>query len=419
MNKYKFLILLGIAIFLISSCEKEMSFEFDDATTNSLKQVQILDYRLDNIPVIENKQIIDNLLKNPEDSDDEKIKEFLYEISIATRELIKDANFNKIIIDLAKESPNQTANLLELEKIAPEYYGVINSILSAKNLSLSLIANNLTHRPNHPNPEYIETTKVEKYVPGIFIPNLSIADLTLQPIFSPNIVVDCRMDESIEDNIISWYYTKEGDLKEIMLSEETSLKTSNPLFLIDNISLNVKRNEVNILPPESEGTKSAQTTTTFSSYDYGIQNGYAYESWLGGKSEFCVVAYRIDPSGNIHWIYDANGWKEIDQISGDDIGTELYKWSYHADNWLPYTTNYVFWNTFERDWQHSSKSLGSATANGITVYLSGNRNYDEEWYTWVPETLQLHNTPFQWVVENGYLDFNTWKSWFSIYQVES
>jgi hypothetical protein len=413
-NKIKYLSLVGITIFLLSSCNKEMSLEPDDTMNQTLKSVQVSDYSLDNIPILENKQNIEKLLINPEDRDDEKINNYLYELSLATRELIKDANFNNIVIELAKKSENQTANLLELEKVAPEYYRAINNKLSSKGLSLSSLASNLTHQPVNPNPKFPKTAEIEKYVPAIFIPNLDNIDIIKQPIISPNIEVDCRNDESIEDNIIAWYYTKDGDLKEILLSEETSLKTTNPLFLFDNASPNVKKNTVKILPPDG----NLKTTTSFSSYEYSIESGYGYESWAGGKSEYCVQAYRIAPNGVVHWIYSSSGWKEIAKVDRDDIGDLLYKWSHHASNWTPYSTNRVFWNTYERDWNRSDKSLGSATANGTTIHLVGRRKYDGEWYAWIPSTLELYYTRFNWIMASWAYWNNSWKSKFRLWRVE-
>ena len=86
MNKIKYLSLIGIMIFLLSSCNKEVSLEPDETMNQTLKSVQVSDYSLDNIPILENKQNIEELLINPEDRDDEKINNYLYEISLATRE---------------------------------------------------------------------------------------------------------------------------------------------------------------------------------------------------------------------------------------------------------------------------------------------------------------------------------------------
>jgi len=425
MKKIKILSLIGITLFLLNACNKETEFEQNVSGNQMLKFAPVLDYSLDNIPTIAYNQDVENLLLNPDDRDDEKINNYLYQLSIATRDLIKDANFNRIIIEMALASPNQTANLLELEVEAPEYFNAINNRLSSKGLSLRALADGLTHAPVNPNPEFPETAEIERYYPAIFIPNLDNVDNAKQPIISPNIEVDCREDESIEDNIIAWYFTKNGDLHEILLSEKTSLLTSNPLFLLDNASSKVKKNEVAILPPEEE----SKTTTSFSSHEYSIENGYGYESWLGGKSEFCVQAYRIAPNGVVHWIYNSSGWKEIAKVKRNDIGDLLYKWSHHASNWQPwsnpwtpnviqYGVNMVYWNTYERDWNRSPKELGTCTANGATIYLSGKRKYTSEWYAWIPSTAHTHYTRFQWVYYNWAHWNSSWKSKFRLWRVE-
>ncbi len=116
MKTIKFLSLIGITFFLLNACEK--GSPSDQIVTNnlSLKNNPVLNYSLDNIPYIPNNQDITKLLLNPENLDDEKINTYLYELSLATRDLVKNADFNKKIIEMAKASPNQTANLLELEE---------------------------------------------------------------------------------------------------------------------------------------------------------------------------------------------------------------------------------------------------------------------------------------------------------------
>lgn len=433
------MITLSIATFI--GCKKEAIVPpMKNGTVPFEKQAKIVNVQneLDKIPLIDFKQDINLLLTNPEDKDDEKINNYLYKLSLATRELIKDPQFNQVIIELAKSSENQTANLLKLKDVAPKYFDIINQNLSKDRLSLQTIANNLTHKPVAPNPKYPETAEIEKYVPAIFIPNLDKINPSLQPIFSPNLEVDCRKDASIEDNIVCWYYTKEGSLNTIMLSEETSLSTTNPLFLLDNAvtTLKTEQKEAPLMLQEpkplsneelSNLNKSSQgKTRSYSSYEYGItSSAYKYESWMGGKSEFAVNAYRIDPSGTVHWIYNGNGTKIINRITPGSI---KYNWSYHASDWQPYSNpstptvtqsgvNMVYWNTFERDWNRSPKSLGTCTANGTTIYLAGKRKYTSEWYSWIPSTTHLHYTRFDWINGSWAHWNNSWKAWFRLWKV--
>lgn len=428
-----------LGIVASTSCKKEeLVYSMKDGITSVEKQVKITDiqYELDKVLLPDFKQNINLLLTNPEDKDDEKINNYLYRLSVATRELVKDPQFNQIIIELARKSENQTANLLLLKDVAPKYFDIINQNLSKEELSIELIADDLTHKPIAPNPKYPETAKIEKYVPAIFIPNLDKINSSLQPVISPNLEVDCRKDASIEDNIVCWYYTKEGSLKTIMLSEETSLSISNPLFLLDNAVTTLKTEQkytplmiqkTELLSEEVNISKSARgKIRSYSSYEYGIKSSaYKYESWLGGKSEFAVNAYRIEPNGTVHWIYDASGTKVINSIK---TGSIKYNWSNHASDWQPYSNpwtpnvtqygvNMVYWNTFERDWNRSRKGLGTCSANGTTIYLSGRRKYTSEWYSWIPSTTHIHYTRFDWLNSDWAHWNNSWKAWFRLWKV--
>lgn len=404
-------------------------------------------YTLDKIPIesvkSNNKSAetdIRTLMKNPDDLDDEKINNYLHQLSLATRELVKDRNFNEVIIEMAENSETNTANLLDLETIAPNYFNEINRMLG-ENISLQEIANDLTHEPIAPNEKYPITAVTEHYVPAIFVPNIDIVNSTLQPIISPNIEVDSREDESIEDNIIAWFYSapNESSVTEIMLSEETVEQTTNPIFLLDNAVTTLATEQNFDFTPynaerEDADARSTSGTRSFSSYEHSIESSsYRYESWYSGKSEFTVTAIRIDPNGTNHLIYQKNNgtykdWQLISKIKKNQIGTVRYNWRHHASDWQPWSNpwtpneiqtgvNMVFWNTFERDWNRSKKALGSCTANNTTIELGGNMKYNSNWYTWIPSTAQIHYTRFQWIDANWAHWNNSWKAKFRLWKV--
>lgn len=426
---------------IVMSCNKDKDLQ--PAETSS---AQSITYSLDKVPMdkyssnLSKSTVTDikTLMTNPDDADDEKINNYLYEISLATRDLIKDPAFNQTIIKLAQNSETQSANLLDLETVAPTYFNAINAKLSSKSLSLQSIANDLTHAPIAPNMTYPETAEIEHYVPAIFIPNLDIINANLQPIISPNIEVDSRSDESIEDNIVAWFYSSNNSsiVTEIMLSEATSLVTTNPIFLLDNAVTTLKTEEnKEFIPLITKGDpappKSTQGVLSFSSNEHSIESqSYRYEPWNSGKSEFAVNGYRIEPNGTVHWLYNNtnDNSKVINEIKKNEIGSIRYAWSYHAQNWQPwsnpwtpnvtqYGVNMVFWNTYERDWNRSSKALGQCSANGSTIYLSGRRKYDSEWYAWIPSTANVHYTRFNWVYDNWAHWNNSWKSKFRLWRV--
>ena len=180
-------------------------------------------------------------------------------------------------------------------------------------------------------------------------------------------------------------------------------------------------------------SNSASRSLSFSSYEHSIEsNSYRYEPWTSGKSEFAVTAIRIDPSGTFHLIYQTNSgsfktWQKISEIKKNDIGSTRYVWAHHASNWEPWSNpwteatqngvNMVFWNTFERDWNRSSKQIGTCSASGTTIYLAGNMRFSSEWYSWIPSTANIHFTRFEWIY-NDWAHWNSsWKAKFRLWRV--
>lgn len=426
-------------VLALQSCSK------DDVTVQS--DGPIITYKLDKIPLTELSQAgarsysqddVFKLIENSEDRDDEKISSYLYYLGEAMFDLIKDPIFNRLIIRLARESETGTANLLLLEEQGRVYYDVINEKLKPYNLDLKLIAENMTHKPVAPNPDYPETAIQEKYVPSIFIPNLDKVDESLQPIMSANVEINSVDNDVIQDHVISWYFFDENAAtpRYFLLGEETSINSANPIFLVDN-AVTTLRTDVNLnavsmdVEQESASSMMMGGQLSFDSYEHSIESSaYRYEPWTSGRSEFAVTAYRIDPSGAVHWLYNQNdnSSKVISEITTNQVGSIRYVWSYHAANWTPWSNpwthnviqngvNMVFWNTFERDWNRSPKELGTCSANGSTINLSGRRRYSSEWYAWIPSTAQIHYTKFEWVHSNWAHWCNSWKSKFRIWRV--
>ena len=229
-----------------------------------------------------NDQKVTDLLLNEDDSEDEKINFYLYYLSLSIEELVKNSDFNREVIRLAKESSIQAANLVTLTKSFPAFKTEINQKLISKGVTFDEIVAGLTYSNSKDNI-------FERYEPCIFVPNISIADPDKQPIFSPNIEVDCSNDEAIEDFIVAWYYTLSGEKKELMLGEKHSKQTTNPIFLLDNGEINPKSNNFEILPPDDENLKSTQRTTAFHSHEYQVN--HRYERW--GKTDFTRITSGV------------------------------------------------------------------------------------------------------------------------------
>lgn len=264
--------------------------------------------------------------------------------------------------------------------------------------------------------------------------------------------VNALEDESLEDNIVGWYYETEGseNVSESLVDEESSLITTNPLFFIDNgvTSTYIEPNsdavpfygiDSCIYADTSSGKISSKNnssanqlkaTKKFHSYEHSINLGYGYESRWSGKSEFAISHGYIKPNGQVLSLFGGtSGHKVISQINRNQTyGQIQHKWSYHADDdnpkynswFFPTIQNgvhYMFWNTYERDWNRLPKGLGTVIRNGGMVRLTGNMKYNSDWYAWIPSTVWVHNTQFVWIDYYWAHWNNSWKSKFRIWKV--
>jgi hypothetical protein len=364
-----------------------------------------------------NTQNVSNLLVKKGDPDGEKINYQLYYLSHAIQDLVQNSEFNHAIIDLAKSSYNQTADLNKLLTNNPEFKGIIDQNLALYGTSFQEIYDNMTRV----SPE---RKTFEKYKPVIFIPNLDNINPDKQPIFSPNIEVDCTYDGSIEDNIVAWYYTESGEKVEVMLSEDNSLVLTNPLFLLDNgeIDPKPKPNSINnyrsrFEEKKEEDNNSMNTTTYYSIHEFNL---YHYFEPIG-KPEFTIVAYRIDEEishDNIHRIYYPycgygdevdSGCKILRKVDRSEICTQVEYWCLLFPRFTNTAAHIIVYNTFERDWNRSEKPLGHLTGgsnNTNHIYLYGHMQYNSDWYGIDPAN-------FTWadVFDQTYI-YNYWAKWY-------
>ena len=202
---------------------------------------------------------------------------------------------------------------------------------------------------------------------------------------------------------------------------ETSLKTTNPLFLVDHASpkgyLPPIQQDNNHKPEDGDQDRGFDDIVEFRTKQIGIKSGYGYETGGSNKSEFALAA-----------TYTSSGYPSNHVFHTNNDNSVTYKTflpGTHNVN-LHFSPNYVptyglsgfkvFWNTFERDWNRSPKSLGYALnvlgepGTYDDTYLSGRRRYDGDWYAWVPATLPSHELPigwYQWLTE---INFDNWKS---------
>lgn len=188
-----------------------------------------------------------------------------------------------------------------------------------------------------------------------------------------------------------------------------ALATSHPIFIIDNASEEMTNKQKSITDGSSVDCGEDNVTEEmrkdyYSSDKYQINKRYENS----GKSEFCVVSTIIDEEGHSYWLDNSAGWYLIGKVKKKEIGTLLRNNRVFCrpntaalTDIVPFECNYVFWNTFERDWAKSPKNLGDATANGCTIYLAGNMKSNSNWYAYHPDAVQNNPLDLMGIFING------------------
>lgn len=365
------LILISGLMIGINSCQTD-NFNEQEIITLTIKKTKV--NVLDNIETVLNPMDINEYTINNVDIDDQKINEQMLAIAVAAREYFTDNSLNEIIHSQAKMSANKCFNLKKLVSI--------NSLKSASTAYSNLIASIENADMKHLSTNPLKSGFVEEYVPAIHIVNMETADMTKQPIICPGFEVNSEMKgmEEYENYIVGWFYDKNDSLNEILLNEEMVLKTKHPVFVVDNAEEEmINKEKSTIIQTNPSTLKSTMLWSEVKTFDYQINHRYEGS----GNSEFCIIAQLINESGtNYNCLNNGSDtWTEISEVGKSYIGSPLYKWqSICSQEVEPYSSNYIFWNTYERDWFNSSKSLGQGTGNGKTVYFEGNRKYSSEWY---------------------------------------
>lgn len=365
------LFIAAIAIPFLISCELS---EHEDLNQNVIDRSSI-GADLDNIEIIKNPQTLQQMFSADSHQDEIKFNNLLNQVFLATKELVADQNFVNIIIEHAKTSANNSVPLLELQEIAPTYYNIINNNLSTYETSLETIFNNLTYQKD-------QESTVDQYEPAIFIPNLDKADGSLTTLISCGTPINADINPEFED-YISTEFIDGGLFVETLISEETSLITTNPILIIDNASMEPVFENFNTFPPinipsaDPTDTAEPRDAITFSSNEFLVNE--RFES--SGRSEIQITIWTIESDGDVRWTHmNHNNSERIAKLRANEIGTNQSRWLDFADAIRPLEDNPIFWNFFERDWHRGIKGLGVGVANGSTAQVAGNMRFETDYY---------------------------------------
>lgn len=163
-------------------------------------------------------------------------------------------------------------------------------------------------------------------------------------------------------------------------------------------------------------------TYNFESTRIKIKSGYRHEQGTG-KSEFCIggaiVLQGSPPANFLHLTNNNDHSLEIKEVTKNEVNSSsnVYVTSHHANNFTPYTSSRVYWNTFERDWNRSIKSLGNGTTFGQEWMFWGRMRFDNDWYQWIPSTVNIHATTFDLFDWQTEIVFTSWKSEYNLTKV--
>lgn len=180
------------------------------------------------------------------------------------------------------------------------------------------------------------------------------------------------------------------------------MSTTHPIFIIDNAEYDITHSPKSVYDIPGKNMETAW----YSSYEFQIN--WRFET--SPSSEFSISGAQITETGQVLLICKKdNGtygtWKKMLDVHKNNIGQLQYHWEQIcSNNVTPFNSNFVFWNTFEYDWDRSNKGLGVGARNGKTIYLSGKRKYAGDYYTYSPA--QVNNNP----LDLNYI-YSNWAKW--------
>ena len=244
------------------------------------------------------------------------------------------------------------------------------------------------------------------YKIGFYIPNAEKADPAKSPIIAAGFDVEDNEETKESDIIFGWYLTEAGERQAVNISENDATNTDVPVIIstlepcgTPSVFKGVKKSIhlENNLP-----TAEARATAGFFSNEYRVERRYDGTTW----SEFRCTGARIKNNLNgtaTGLLLNTNAWWQIADVHKNNIGANLSVWKKFCDNFTPYWGSEVVFNTFERDWFGWPKTLGEYTNKGITLTLTANMSYSDDWYTFDPasslvmvDLQQIHTNWADW-----------------------
>ena len=253
------------------------------------------------------------------------------------------------------------------------------------------------------------------YKLGIFCPNARIANPDKLPIIAAGFDLEDGENSEDADMIVGWELTDNGERKEINLTEKDVKDNTTPILISTLEPCGGSSKGKITAPIETAATPRAMQSV--SSFGYKINERYDDTQ----RSEFTAGAYRciLGTNSKIPIVTgNDDSWWQIADVHKDNICKDMQGWVFFCPNFTPQGNNWVIFNTYERDWYASRKTLGCTDDYSLSVCqeILGRMKYSDNWYTFDPslnigavKLIQLNSQwsykqVFEGTTSKGYLD---------------
>jgi hypothetical protein len=364
-----------ILFFLLVSCEREVSKEVaENRNDNNLKAAVSTIVQFKSSPT----SIID-LLKYPEDKENEKIFMQVYEIAGGFCKVAQTSELLSIIYSNLDTSNKKN----EVD---------VDALISINNTIKEQIELFTTHNDNSNTYEKVKSKLLYKnmsFIPVIYIPNAQTADFSKSPVIAIGTDFSWHNDD-FEDYIPGWEIQSNTKLREIVLGEHDALKSQCPVIILTIKSATDIKKVVN-------NNIGYMATTSF-------QQPYAREY---------MILHRYDRSNNSEYrytekIYNTDGTNYVDQetitdIHKSDMGHLFTGGTVSINSEL--NTYYTYLATFEYDWYASKKTIGVTGINGLQ-WLEARMSFPSEYYQRIVWDWRYAVPPFVSTSPEGIIKIN-------------
>ncbi len=351
-----FALFLGVLVLYSTSCSQ--SEEVLEEVTEEV-QTTIDEYRINPTP-------LSALMVNAEDREDERVQKAMTKIAEALKLIVQQPIYTDYILAEARKTDYDAVLLSDFIAHFRETEAMINEQLSTGMRSSAL--EDLIAELVYENIEYD---------PVIHVANLSTADTEKMPILSPGVEALDDDEAGVDDHYVFWYFHQNGAEYEVTVSEEqANSEDAAPAFVLSLLSEddteNLEAGTSSTARPMPEEL-TARSNHAIHSHEFRIDQRYDNNK----RSEF-YVGGRVAYNNTIYYFGDENG-RLITKVHKNDIGDNLTRWHYwfHPDD---FPGGSVVFNTFERDWTHSKKKLGTAIGTNSTAEFKGRRKYITDCY---------------------------------------